>query len=132
MDVLNSANVKETFNNQFENEGYHKSCSSVSEDCETAKPGQNTSHESNFELDTISEIPSTGQTEEGDSSHGDIDNKNDETAVHDSAVSALTLQEEIEKELHAKMEFNENRRGLTKTDEFLRKHNRARPLSTDC
>ena len=122
MDVLDALKANETVNNEFENESYEKSGSSSLQEqkLESPKKSLKGTHGNNFELDTISELPSSSLTE--DPENITLDNKNeteDRTSVHNPVYTTTSLQQEIENELHAPIEPGKTRNGSSSAqDEF--------------
>lgn len=121
MEVLDALKANETVNNEFENQGYEKSGSSSSqEQNESPKKSLKGTHGNNFELDTISEMPSNSPTEETEGFT--LDNKsetNDRTSVHNPVYGTTSLQQEIENELHAPIETGKTRNGSSSVQDEL-------------
>lgn len=122
--------------NEFENQSYETSGSSSSQEHnDSPKKSLKGTHGNNFELDTISEIPSSCLTEGTEDNITD-DNKNDtndRTLVHNSVYATTSLQQEIENELHAPIEQGKTRNESSSTqDEVSSESKPPSMFSTDC
>jgi hypothetical protein len=105
LENLEPAKEETTVTNEFENEGYEKSCSSASEEQEALEKSQKAHNEDNFELDTISETPLSDEKEE---MQNNTDEPTERRTLPEKEEGSLSLQELIENELKGPIASGEN------------------------